>query len=337
MNYLFDIFFEYLETEKNCSPNTIESYAVDLNQFLDYLNDRMEPGQLKSLEENIEKNSWKKVVDLWPTSYDMRYFLYYLHSMKLSKKSQARKIATLKSFHKFLVRKKILLKNPAQVLYFPKQSQRLPRVIQKEEIEKILSPNMDLAPNRNSISPHNVSLTLALAETLYSTGARISEVCSIQLKNFNDSAIKIRGKGDKERFIFIGKKAQEALRRYLQFRKKAVWNNILVSRKYPNRKVARDGEGCLFVTENGKPLNRRVARYLLQKWNELFQEHKSLNPHLFRHSFATHLLDNGCSIRAIQEFLGHSSLSTTQIYLHLSKKRLKKIYNECHPHGNGVE
>lgn len=240
---------------------------------------------------------------------DVRKFLSHLRDKGYSKSSVSRKLACLRSFFKFLLRENLILKNPASGIATPKREKKLPSFLEVEEIERLMT-----AASGSSI---HESRDRALLETLYSSGLRVSELVGLNPEDTDllGGVLRVRGKGKKERMVPIGRKAQTAVEAYLE------------KRKSDPGKAA----GALFLNKNGTRLTDRSVRRILLKYARRAEIQKQISPHTLRHSFATHLLDRGADLRSVQELLGHESLSTTQIYTHVTTKRLKEVYDKVHP------
>jgi integrase/recombinase XerC len=302
--YQFE-YLDYLKVTKNYSVHTIISYKTDLSQFTQYVN--------KSFRKPI-KDAERKTIDL--SKLDLTFLKSYvaeladpLANKKLyTKKSISRKISVLKSFYKYLLRRKYIAKNYSSALIFPKTGRKLPSVLSEREIGKLLGEKF--------ISEISI-LDKAIIELFYSTGIRLSELINLRVDrvNFNNNTIKVLGKGSKERIVPFGKEAGKALRNYLSIREICNLNN----------------SDILFLNSAGKKLYPMKVNRMIKKNLSLVTDLKKKSPHVLRHSFATHLLDNGADIRAVKELLGHESLSTTQIYTHLTPEKLKKVYKQSHP------
>jgi len=240
------------------------------------------------------------------TFLHFRRFLADLKARRFQKVTVARKVSSLRSFFKFLCREGYLTHNPVSVLRSPKLDRKLPSVLEVEEVERLLESHDGSA---NGLRDH------AILETIYSVGLRVSEVVGLNLDDidFISGIVKVYGKGKKERLCPIGEKALQAIRRYLDHR--------------PN---VRDGK-ALFLNRRGRRLTARSVRRVLDKALQRASLNRHVSPHALRHSFATHLLDRGADLRSVQELLGHQSLSTTQIYTHVSAERLKRVYDKAHP------
>jgi integrase/recombinase XerC len=286
-SYYIDKFLNYIEMEKNYSSHTCKNYKQDLEEFKKFI---------KSNEE----------IDIKEIDYFiLRKFLSLLNKKKLNKRTISRKISTLKSFFKFLLRERILKNNPAASLIYPRLDKPLPKFLTEDQVEKILK-----LPNTNKLLGLRDK---AILEFLYSTGARVSEMVSVKLDNLDliGGVVKVTGKGRKERLLPLGEPAVESIREYLSRRD--------------------DNQRALFLNKNNKPLGDRGVRSIISKYIKNAALALDVSPHIFRHSFATHLLNHGADLRSVQELLGHSSISTTQIYTHVSLDSLKKMYQKAHP------
>ncbi|PLS16666.1 tyrosine recombinase XerC [Bacillus sp. M6-12] len=294
MKNSLQLFVEYLQIEKNYSHYTIERYQRDIDEFFLFMNEQGISG-LQSIE-----------------FQDARLFLTILHGRNLSKRTIARKTSCLRSFFKFLMREEIVPDNPFSLVSLPKKDQTLPRFLYEEELSRIFS-SIDAS---NPIGKRN----FALIELLYATGARVSECCSIQLNDLDLTlgTVLLHGKGKKDRYVPIGEYAKEAISAYLKDGR----GFLMASEK---------SHGTLMVNFRGEPLTPRGVRYILSSLMNKAAEGSKLHPHMLRHSFATHLLNNGADLRTVQELLGHSAISSTQVYTHVTKEQLRKVYMASHP------
>lgn len=285
---IFNDFIKYIKIEKNLSNNTIESYKKDLNDFFIYIND---------LEiNNIQETNHNILVDYITTLFDKNY----------SKSTISRKISTLKSFYKFLYIKDYTSENKASLITLPKKERKIPEYLNKEEINQFfLSFNDD-----NLINSRNKIMVLFM----YLTGLRVSELVNLKISQLylNDKYIRIIGKGSKERFIPINDLLIEPLNQYLKITRQ----NILEF----------NYSDYLFINKNGKPITRQGFFKIIKKHALLAMINKNISPHTIRHSFATHLINNGVDLRSVQILLGHSDISTTQIYTHINNDYIKKSY-----------
>ena len=302
-------FLHSLEYEKNFSEHTLKSYRGDLGHFVAFLLGPADAGEPNPQASDAEVARAIRGVDIMT----VRRYLAALREADYSRATVARKLATLRSFYKHLCRMGHLDDNPVAAVRTPKQERRLPKFLDPSEMERLLD-----APKGNDL------LTLrdrAILETLYSTGIRVSELCQLDLDDvdFLGEVIRVRGKGKRERLSPIGSYAVKAINHYLDAR-----------RLHPQAKSfdARP----LLLNRHGKRLNQRSVRRKLAKYLAEAGLDPDISPHTLRHSFATHMLNRGADLRAVQELLGHRSLSTTQIYTHVTMSRMKEVYDRAHPH-----
>lgn len=281
-------FANYLSIEKNFSPHTLRGYTADLNELTDFLGDK-DP----------------KLV----THLDLRRFLAELKQRNLSKRTIVRKLAAVRSFFKFLFREKHIKVNPADSIFTPKIDKQLPKFLDAETTKRFVTAPSDSEPLGMR--------DRAILEVLYSTGMRVSELSGLNQEDVDliAGAVKVRGKGKKERIALLGRQSQLALRNYLGQRR-------------AEGTLARP---ALFLNARGTRLTDRSVRRLVDKYVKKCSIEQKISPHSIRHSFATHLLNNGADLRSVQELLGHKNLSTTQIYTHLGSQRIKEIYSKAHP------
>ncbi|GAE91640.1 site-specific tyrosine recombinase [Gracilibacillus boraciitolerans JCM 21714] len=291
-------YLEYLQIEKNASKSTIEAYEKDLAHFFRFLT-----------SENLESLSLVNYAII-------RTYLTTLYEQGLVKRSISRHISTLRSFFKFLIREKIVLENPLVHLQLPRTPYKIPEFLYQEEINKLF----DAIDRSSKLGKRN----LALLEVLYGTGIRVSECVHITMDkiDFELQTILVLGKGNKERYVPFGDYAEKALVHYINESR-----SLLITEKS-------QPQNFLFLNARGNPLTARGVRLIINKQVEEAALTFQIHPHKLRHSFATHLLDNGADLRAVQELLGHTNLSSTQIYTHVSKDRLKKVYHTAHPRAN---
>lgn len=294
----------YLEIERNFSPRTLTSYRGDLRQFTGFLsgNSRRRP----------HKGSTPDTVDY----LIIREFLAYLQKRGISRRTAARKLATLRSFFKFLCREGYSTSDPTVGLRTPRLEKRLPQFLDLSQVTKLME-----APSGEEVLGLR---DRAILETLYSTGIRVSELVSLNASriDFIGGALKVMGKGRKERLIPIGEKALEALSQYLDKR-----SELFLKRK---KDIAKD-EKALFLNSWGGRLTARSVIQMVKQYVKKISSELNISPHTLRHTFATHLLNAGADLRAVQELLGHVNLSTTQIYTQVTTPRLKKVYDKAHP------
>ena len=326
-------YLEYLRAVRNSSPHTTSNYGKDLDQFVAYLSPPdLEPPALTAV-----------------THATIREFVGHLHDHGLQKSSIARKLASLRSFFKYCVREGLLKENPARLVPTPKLPKRIPSVVSAEEMNGFLNSLAEMAPPGGSqvskpahtraprsapgsaASGKDQSLLLrrdrALLELLYAAGLRVSELTGLNLADIEqkERILRVRGKGNKERIVPYGSKAQEALERYWRVR------HELLSQSASRRHAAPHTEAVFLNYAGGRLTQRSIGR-IVKKYVRLVNVNWDLHPHSLRHAFATHLLADGADLRAIQELLGHQSLSTTQKYTHASIRQLMDTYDKSHPH-----
>ncbi|MDH3582749.1 MAG: tyrosine recombinase XerC [Phycisphaerae bacterium] len=314
-------FLDYLHLEKHFSPFTARCYGADLRQFAGFLaGDSDQSGS--SPHAPSDNGDTAKAVSTAMAKADtltIRGFLTYLDEFEYSAATMARKIATLRSFYKYLHRMGIVATNPMLMIRTPKQTKRLPKAITVDQVETLLAAPDDSA----TLGARD----RAILETLYSTGVRVSELVDLNRQNLDEigEALVIRGKGKKERIVPLGTHALIAINHYLS----TLDADMTFSRV---RQTYQQGEPvALFVNKSGTRLSSRSVRRKLDKYLEQSGLDPAISPHTLRHSFATHLLDNGADLRSVQELLGHQSLSTTQVYTHLTSQRMREAYDRAHP------
>ncbi len=330
-------FLNYLRFERHFSPHTGKCYAADLYQFGQFLlggpdaaaqasvQTRKSPsvggyggggstavatapvstqnaGQLQLLREKL----------LGADANQIRSFLSFLHEREYSKATSARKLATLRSFYKFCLRRNFVTQNPVATIRTPKQEKRLPKFLDVTQMQKLLS-----TPDDSTLLG---ARDRAMLETLYSTGVRVSELVALNISDVDapGQCLRIRGKGRKERIAPIGPTALIAIRKYVDMRSRDPRN-------------ATFDQQPLFVNKHGQRLSTRSVRRKLDKYLIMCGLDPSISPHTIRHTFATHMLNNGADLRSVQELLGHQSISTTQVYTHVTTAQLKRDYDNSHP------
>jgi integrase/recombinase XerD len=293
MDQLLDSFLTYLTIEKGLSKNTLESYGRDVRKFLLFL----EEGQIKTIQEIKYEN----ILD----------FLSHFKKQGFSDTTTVRTIVSIKQFFKYLLLEKIIKEDPTSQIRTPKMKKSIPGVISLEDVERVLA-----SPNEST--PEGIR-DLAMLEVLYATGIRVSELIWLKLNevNFEMGFVIVYGKGSKERIVPIGGQAQEKLRTYMELSR-------------PLLLKSRDSKE-LFVTRRAKAMTRQGFWKLIKNYALKAGITKQISPHTMRHSFATHLLERGADLRTIQIMLGHSDISTTQIYTHVENERLKEIHKKYHP------
>ncbi|MEA3474922.1 MAG: tyrosine recombinase XerC [Candidatus Cloacimonadota bacterium] len=301
MKDLIKSYIDFLSS-KNMSKHTIRAYQSDLFQFAEYC-------------KRFFKDEKIVVADITKTMF--RDFLQFLSEKGDSNRTLARKVISIKGFFKYLYTEKIIPKNPTIDLKNPKFEKNTATFLTEDEMEFVLNiPDSD-----NILGIRNK----AILELLYSSGIRISELAGLKISNVNHKKglIKVMGKRRKTRIIPIGSYAQKALQNYLKIRPALI-----------QTKTKSEMKKMLFLSKNGIPLSADELRYIIDKYLKVIEKSKRYSPHTIRHSFATHLLDHGADLRSVQELLGHSSLSSTEIYTHTSMKKLKEVYERAHPHGD---
>jgi tyrosine recombinase XerC len=289
----------YLRAERNYSPHTIAAYEDDLRQFADFL------------QRHYSDRSYS-IQDV--DQITIRLFLGDCLEQGLSKRSIARKLACVKSFFKYLQKTKAVSLNPAVNVATPKLEKRLPQYLDEECVAELMKqPDTTTTLGKRDA---------AILELFYSTGIRLSELINLQLANisFEGGTVRVLGKGSKDRIVPFGGPARKALKEYIGCR-----NELL------DRKSDRDVAGTVFLTKRGKRLSPKGVNVLMNDYIGRVSEIEKKSPHVLRHTFATHLLNRGADLLAVKELLGHESLSTTQVYTHVSVDRLKKVYAQAHP------
>ncbi|GAA3898685.1 site-specific tyrosine recombinase XerD [Anoxybacillus suryakundensis] len=289
-------FIHYLIVERNLAHNTIVSYERDLKKYVQYL------------QQVEQQSSWNNI-----TRFHIMQFLKFLKEKGSSPKTIARHLASVRSFHQFLLREKAVDQDPTVHIETPQLPRTLPNVLSMAEVEALLE-----APKQNT--PFSIR-DKAMLELLYATGIRVSELIQLDVSDVHLTMgfIRCYGKGRKERIVPIGKMATEALKQYMEKGRPK-----LLSKK-------RGTTDALFLNHHGERLTRQGCWKILKRLAREANIQKPLTPHTLRHSFATHLLENGADLRAVQEMLGHADISTTQIYTHVTKTRLKDVYKQFHP------
>lgn len=305
-------FLDYLNFEKHFSEHTGKCYHADLEQFCGYLqsgSDNASSGGGVAVQTETQLQQLLLAV----TTETVRAYIASLNDKNYSKSTIARKLATMRSFYKFLVKRSYLNANPVTAVRTPKQDKKLPKFLEYEQVKKLL----ETPPSDSWLGARD----RAIMETLYSTGVRVSEVVGLNIEDvdFLGEVLHIRGKGKKERLTPIGSSAIQAVQRYMEFRNRRAQSNGNFDSK------------VLFVNKHGKRLSTRSVRRKMDKYLKMAGLDPAISPHTLRHSFATHMLNNGADLRSVQELLGHQSLSTTQVYTHLTTKKLKEVYDNAHP------
>lgn len=294
MHEMIDIYIDYLLYERNYSINTINSYRENLNIFFNYL-------QVECL----------KYDDI--TYQDIRLFFNYLDKKNYSKNTISHIVSCIRSFYKYLVLNNVIDINPFNLVSVHNRDKKIPKFLYHDELEILFN-----VPNLNTKKGIRDRLIL---ELLYATGMRVSELTEIKVKDIDlkNNQIKIRGKGNKERYVFFGQYALEYLKLYLENARDEL---LKTSNEY------------LLINNNGTRLTSRGVALIIDNVIKQSTLNTKISPHTLRHTFATHLINEGCDISSVQELLGHSSLKATQIYTHVTDDRLKKVYLTTHPRSN---
>jgi integrase/recombinase XerC len=330
-------FLNYLQFERHFSSYTSRCYGADLRQFCQFLlgipaeimpDDIHDVAGLNArateaatatavMEPPVKMDTSPEHAEsllIVATADDVRNYLQFMRDHNYSKATMARKLATLRSFFKFANKRGITANNPMMTIRTPKQEKRLPKFMTEDQMTKLLATpkDTDVLGSRDK----------AMLEAMYSTGIRVSELIGLNAEDvdFTGAVIRVRGKGKKERLAPMGQSAMTALQKYMTLR----------------AHIAKDMQpgGPLFVNKHGKRLSTRSVRRKLDKYLIEAGLDPDISPHTLRHSFATHMLNHGADLRSVQELLGHQSLSTTQVYTHLTTNRLKEVYDAAHPRAN---
>lgn len=289
-------FKSYIIAEKNFSEHTAKAYCSDILSYLVWMD-----------EQSCEDVNFSKV----------REYLHFIQKFNYKKTTIARKIASLRTFYKYLYRERKIDNNPAMSLTNPKRPKSLPKFLTPDEVEQIL--------NNTKIETPSGYRNRTILELLWATGMRISELSGLNFGDLNleQNEIRVFGKGSKERIILVTDRAKSYLERYIETARD------LIPKGFPTPK--RDEDSPVFINNTGYRLQTKTVRNVINDVVEKINLPKHVTPHVFRHSFATHLIENGADLRVVQELLGHASISNTQIYTHVSTQHLKDVYNQSHP------
>jgi len=293
-------YLQFIKLEKNLSENSVVSYKNDLERYLKFISEDLRIQKLNGV-----------------TLQHIEQYLEELTAIDLSVSSIARNISSVRGFHEFAVVEDMAEANPAELVELPKKAKNLPEVLDPEEISAIIE-----IPNRETDAGIR---NAAILETLYATGMRVSELVNLELDNlfFEIGFIRVVGKGNKERLVPVGEMAQSALEHYIE----------VVRPKFQSNKNPQKAKNKVFLSQRGNPLSRMSIWNIVNDAAERAGIEKNVYPHIFRHSFATHLLEGGADLRAVQEMLGHSSILTTEIYTHVDRSLLHQVHKEFHPRG----
>ena len=293
-----ELYLQFVKLEKGLSENSVQSYRNDLERYLKFL--------ARDL----------RIKDLGGVTLNhIEQYLEELNAMDLAVSSVARNISSIRSFHEFAVVEKLAEANPAELIDLPKKTQKLPEVLTPDEVQRIIE-----IPDRTTDAGIR---NAAILETLYATGMRVSELIGLELDNlhFEIGFIRVIGKGNKERLVPVGEMAQSAIEHYIE----------TVRPRFKSDKKPQKAKNKIFLSQRGNPLSRMSIWNIVNDAAERAGIEKNVYPHIFRHSFATHLLEGGADLRAVQEMLGHSSIITTEIYTHVDRSLLHQVHKEFHP------
>jgi len=309
-------FYAHLEHERNASPHTVANYLMDIGQFVRFTwtGDALPP------------YDWGAV-----DRYQSRAFLIDFQKRGSEATTTSRKLSSLRSFYKYLEREELVSGNPFAGLKAPKRARKLPAFLSQEEVIRLLDMPAKLyreaKPRRKErerkLAEYAALRDTAMLEVLYSTGGRVSEIAGLVEPQVDmlSGVVQVRGKGKKERLCALGRPALKALRASMNLR----------SELWPEMERRRSADKSLFLNNRGGRLTTRSVERLLKKYLAAANLNPLISPHALRHSFATHMLDAGADLRSVQELLGHASLSTTQIYTHVTVEKMKKVYDDAHP------
>ena len=289
----FHDFLTMLRVERNVSDHTMDAYKRDINQYLMYLGDL----DLQNLSD--------------VKSTHVRDYIRVLNDRGMAPASISRIISSIRTYYRFLSSENILNENPVLLINNPKLPKKLPDVLSEKEISLIINAIQE--------SSQFYQRDKAIIEMLYSCGIRVTELCNLEMSNLfiDEDLIRVMGKGNKERLLTLGARSKKYVNEYIKHSR--------------NSHIKKSGSSFLFVSRNGNQLTRAMINIILNKWTQVSGLKKSVSPHKLRHSFATHLLEGGADLRFVQALLGHSDISTTQIYTHIDKHYLKEVYKVHHP------
>ena len=291
-------YIRFIKLEKGLADNSAISYQNDLDRYIRFLTDNLKIKDLNGVTVNHIEN-----------------YLLELTNMELAVSTIARNISSIRSFHEFAVVEKLAESNPAELVELPRKAKKLPEVLTAHEVELIIN-----SADRTTFAGIRDA---AILETLYASGMRVSELIDIEMDDlfFEIGFLKVIGKGNKERLVPIGEHAQKSIEHYIESARKE-----FLSPKKPEKSKNR-----LFLNQRGGPLSRMAIWNIVNRYADQAGIKKNVYPHIFRHSFATHLLEGGADLRAVQEMLGHSTIITTEIYTHVDRTLLHQIHKEFHP------
>ena len=285
----------YLKLEKSLSPNSVSAYINDINKLIEFFN-----------------KEFKKLTPEKVKLHHLKSFVEWLNEKSVSPRTQARTISGIKSYFKYLLVEDKIISDPTSLLESPKIGRTLPDILSMEEIDELIEAG--------DVDKTEGQRNMAMLETLYSCGLRVSELVNLKLTNlfFEQGFVKIEGKAGKERLVPVSGRAVNEINKYLDGYRKGL-------------KISSESENILFLNRRGKQLSRVMVFTIIKNLAEKIKLDKKISPHTFRHSFATHLINGGADLRAVQEMLGHESILTTEIYTHLDRDYLRTTINQFHP------
>lgn len=281
------------------SANTVVAYLYDVGLFFSFLNEEYRSDTIGDIN-----------------SDDLKKFIVFINKLELGPYTQSRVISGIKAFFRYLIIEKIITNDPSEILESPKLGRKLPDVLTSDEVEKII--------NSVDLSKEEGERNKAILETLYGCGLRVSELINLKISDlhFKEGIIMVTGKGNKQRLVPIGKAAEKQIITYLTYVRTSL-------------DISKQDIDILFLNRRGKKLSRQMIFYIVKNQIELADINKNISPHSFRHSYATHLVQNGADLRAVQELLGHVSITTTEIYTHLNREDLRRAIMDYHPRNKG--
>jgi len=292
-------FKSYLQLERGMSHNTVVAYLYDVGLLFSFLNEECDS---------------TTILDV--TSEDLKKFIVFINKLELGPYTQSRVISGIKAFFRYLILEKIIKNDPSEMLESPKLGRKLPDVLTPDEVETIIN-SVDLSKDEGERNK-------AIFETLYGCGLRVSELINLKISDlhFKEGIIMVTGKGNKQRLVPVGKAAEKQITTYLTYIR-------------PILQISKQDTDVLFLNRRGKRISRQMIFYIVKDQIEKVGINKNISPHSFRHSYATHLVQNGADLRAVQELLGHVSITTTEIYTHLNREDLRKAIMDYHPRNKG--
>ncbi|MAE09262.1 MAG: tyrosine recombinase XerD [Bacteroidetes bacterium] len=292
-------FKSYLQLERGMSHNTVVAYLYDVGLLFSFLNEECDS---------------TTILDV--TSEDLKKFIVFINKLELGPYTQSRVISGIKAFFRYLILEKIIKNDPSEMLESPKLGRKLPDVLTPDEVETIIN-SVDLSKDEGERNK-------AIFETLYGCGLRVSELINLKISDlhFKEGIIMVTGKGNKQRLVPVGKAAEKQITTYLTYIR-------------PTLQISKQDTDVLFLNRRGKRISRQMIFYIVKDQIEKVGINKNISPHSFRHSYATHLVQNGADLRAVQELLGHVSITTTEIYTHLNREDLRKAIMDYHPRNKG--